>query len=73
MKKKKNKKNRKMKAFYNLTEMAEMFGMTRQTIVKWANQGRLPYLRVGRLWFFYKKSVDTKFLQCSLDDVKDGC
>jgi excisionase family DNA binding protein len=34
--------NAKAKLFYTTGEVAEMFGVTRRTVTKWCEQGRIP-------------------------------
>ena len=40
------------------TEVADYFSIPENTVYKYAAKGRMPALRVGKVWRFDKKAVD---------------
>lgn len=42
----------------SVTEVAEIFKVSRYTIYQWAREGRIPFLRIGRRVLFPQKSID---------------
>lgn len=48
----------------SVEEIAEHLGVSKETIYRWLEKGRIPSHRVGKLWKFQASEVDTW--------VKDG-
>jgi excisionase family DNA binding protein len=40
-------------------EVGDYFSISQMTIYKYAAQGKIPALRVGRVWRFDKQAIDT--------------
>ena len=47
-----------MSELMSAKEVADYFSIPENTIYKFAAQGKIPALRVGRVWRFDKKTVD---------------
>ena len=47
-----------MSELMSAKEVAEYFSIPQMTIYKYAAQGKIPALRVGRVWRFDRKAVD---------------
>ena len=41
----------------NVEELAVIFGLASQTIRNWVALGKIPHVKIGRRWFFQKRSL----------------
>jgi excisionase family DNA binding protein len=48
-----------MTQLMSVKEVANYFSISQMTIYKYAAQGKIPALRVGRVWRFDKQAIDT--------------
>ena len=48
-----------MENILTLKELSEYLGLTRTTVWKYANEGKIPGFRLGREWRFYKNKIDS--------------
>jgi len=44
--------------WYSMNEIAEHFGISRDTVLNWINDKKMPAHKVGRLWKFKVSEVD---------------
>lgn len=44
-------------------EVAALLGVTRQTVLRWAREGRIPSVAAGRTIFFLRADVDA-WIRC---------
>ena len=45
------------KEFLVVEDIMEMFGVTRRTVYRWAESGKLPGARLGRRWHFSRTEI----------------
>ena len=55
-----------MEPVLTLKELSEYLRLTRTTVWKYANEGKIPGFRVGRRWRFHKNQIDTLLNNSSL-------
>lgn len=51
-------KPKKEKRYLTIRDVAERFGVTRQTVVTWAKTSRIPHERIGNKTLFDEESLD---------------
>ena len=42
----------------NLDELAQYIGVSNTTVYRYLKQGKLPAIKIGRLWKFRKERID---------------
>ena len=47
-----------MAKLLNTKELAEYLKLTEVTIYKYANEGKIPGIKIGSRWRFYKDKID---------------
>ncbi len=52
-------------ALLNADEVAECLGLDRATVWRWCKEGRIPCLKIGRLW-----RVRSEFLEALLKEAE---
>ena len=55
-----------MEPVLTLKEPSEYLRLTRTTVWKYANEGKIPGFRIGRRWRFHKNQIDTLLNNSSL-------
>jgi excisionase family DNA binding protein len=58
--------------WYSVDEIAEYFGIKRDTVYKWIGDKNMPAHRMGRLWKFKKDEVDAWVTTGGAVNVKDN-
>ena len=53
-----------------IDELADYLRISRSTLYKLAQEGRVPCQKVGRHWRFRKEAIDRWLGQCGKDGVK---
>jgi len=53
-----------MEKLLTVTELSDYLSLTKVTIWKYAQEGKLPAFKLGRCWRFSKRIID-EVLQCS--------
>ena len=48
-----------MEPILTFKELSEYLRLTRTTVWKYANEGKIPGFRVGRRWKFHKSQIDS--------------
>ena len=46
------------KAYLNVEEVSRYLGVKPSTIYQWAEEGKIPAYKVGRMWRFKKEEID---------------
>jgi excisionase family DNA binding protein len=54
----KSTENEKTKQTYSTQELSEILGKAERTLREWAEEGKIPAIRVGKRWRFPKEEVD---------------
>jgi len=52
------------KELLTIKEVAEMLGMQPTTIYVWAQNGKLPAIKIGRTWRFRRASIEAWLTKC---------
>lgn len=50
--------NRKDDTMYTVTEVAKMFSVSRQTVLKWINNGKIKAVKVVKVYRIPKEEID---------------
>ena len=50
--------NRKDDTMYTVTEVAKMFSVSRQTVLKWINKGKIKAVKVVKVYRIPKEEID---------------
>ncbi len=58
--------------FLSVNDVATRLGLSSETIRRWAGEGRLPAIRVGRQWRFYPHELDRFLARAVRPDKGDG-
>lgn len=58
------------KTIMTCKDVANYLGMNYYTIVRYANTGKLPAIKVGRSWIFHKEALDKYLINVSQKNVK---
>ena len=46
-----------MEKAYTAQEVADMFKVSKNTVINWRRQGKLPYLKIGRVILFKESDI----------------
>lgn len=52
-----------MKEILTVKEVANYLRLSRTTVWRWCNEGKLPAFKVGRGWRIHKREVDKMLMQ----------
>lgn len=47
-----------MEKMYSLAQVAEIFSVTRQTVLNWVNSGYVSAIKVGRKWLVKESEIE---------------
>lgn len=47
-----------MEKMYSLSQVAEIFSVTRQTVLNWVKSGHIHAVKVGRKWFVRESEIE---------------
>ena len=50
--------NRKDDTMYTVTEVAKMFSVSRQTVLKWINNGKIKAVKIVKVYRIPKEEID---------------
>lgn len=47
-----------MPKLYTVDEVTAIFGVTRLTVYRWINAGKIEALKIGRYWRFFETAIE---------------
>ena len=53
------KQNKRSVTMYTVTEVAKMFSVSRQTVLKWINNGKIKAVKVVKVYRIPKEEIDS--------------
>ena len=64
--------NRKDDTMYTVTEVAKMFSVSRQTVLKWINNGKIKAVKVVKVYRIPKEEIDRLIDKQRKEDERNG-
>lgn len=56
--------------WYSVEQIAQHLGISKETIYRWLEKGKIPAHRIGKLWKFKPTEVDGWVMSGSAKDIK---